>query len=217
MSAVVPLERRSTVDELAAALRARILDGELDGGARLVEQDLTRTYDVARHTVRAALRVLTAEGLVVLEPHRGARVAALDAEGVRGLYELRAALEVEAARLALEHNGGALPTSVTTAVERLATASRRARPRWSEVVEAHDAVHDALVAASGSARIVAAHRALAGEMRLLIVQIRPEWTYERMAADHERLIGQIERSGPETLREHLRESTAAALAVLEPR
>ena len=129
MNTVAPLERRSTVDELAAALRARILDADLDGGTRLVEQDLARTYDVARHTVRAALRVLVAEGLVALEPHRGARVAALDADGVSGLYELRAALEIEATRLALERNGGALPNTVTAAVERLANACRRARPR----------------------------------------------------------------------------------------
>jgi hypothetical protein len=47
-----------------------------------------------------------------------------------------------------------------------------------------------------------------------MVQIRPTWTYERMATDHERLVDAIEGTGPEALREHLRGSTAAALAVL---
>jgi DNA-binding GntR family transcriptional regulator len=211
---VVPLERRSTVDALAAALRARILDGELAGGARLREQELSRTYDVARHTVRAALRALQAEGLVVLEPHRGARVAALDAGAVRGLYELRAALEIEAARLALERNGGRLPAEVRSAVARLSRVCARSRPRWSAVVDAHAAIHAALVEASGSARIIAAHRALDAEMRLFLVQLRPAWTLARMAADHERLAGELERRGPEALREHLRESAAAVLEQL---
>jgi DNA-binding GntR family transcriptional regulator len=211
VSEVVPLERRSTVDALAGALRDRILDGDLAGDERLREHELSRTYDVARHTVRAALRALEAEGLVTIEPHRGARVAALDADAVRGLYELRAALEIEAARLALERRGGRLPDTVRAAAARLASACRRGRPGWSAVAEAHAALHTALVAAAGSARIAEAHRALDGEMRLFLVQIQPSWTYERLAADHERLVEELESRGPEALRDHLRESAAAAL------
>jgi DNA-binding GntR family transcriptional regulator len=211
---VVPLDRRSTVDALVEALRARILDGDLAGGERLREQELSAGYDVARHTVRAALRALQAEGLVVLEPHRGARVAALDEEAVRGLYELRAALETEAARLALARNDGRLPGAVHAAADQLARACRRTRPRWSGVVDAHDALHDALVAASDSPRIVAAHRALAAETRLFLVQLRPRWTYARMADDHEQLVVDLERSGPEALREHLSQSATAVLDLL---
>jgi DNA-binding GntR family transcriptional regulator len=202
-----PLDRRTTVDVLVEALRTRILDGDLPGGERLVEQELSRTYDVARHTVRAALRALQAEGLVALEAHRGARVAALDADEVRALYELRAALEVEAARLALLRHDGRLPEPVHVAVARLAQACNRARPRWS-------AVDTALVAASQSPRIVAAHRALAGELRLFLVQLKPAWTLRRLADDHERLIEDLEARGPEAMREHLRESAAAVLALL---
>jgi DNA-binding GntR family transcriptional regulator len=212
---VVPLERRTTVDVLVDALRTRILAGDLAGGERLVEQELTRTYDVARHTARAALRALQAEGLVTVEAHRGARVASLDADAVRGLYELRAALEVEAARLALLRHDGRLPGAVHQAVTKLARVCDRARPRWSAVVDAHDAVHAALVAASESPRIVAAHRALNGEMRLFLIQLRPAWTLRRMAADHERLVRELEQRGAEALRDHLRESTAAVLSLLE--
>jgi DNA-binding GntR family transcriptional regulator len=212
---VVPLERRSTVDVLVDALRTRILDGDLAAGERLVEQELSRTYDVARHTVRAALRALHAEGLVAVEPHRGARVASLDADAVRGLYELRAALEIEAARLALLRHDGKLPPAMHRAVARLAQACGRARPRWSAVVDAHDGFHAALVEASQSPRIVAAHRALAGEMRLFLIQLKPAWTLGRMAADHEQLVADLETRGPEAMRDHLRDSTAAVLALLE--
>lgn len=211
MSDVVPLARRSTVDELAGALRDRILAGDLRSDERLREQDLSRTYDVARHTVRAALRALEAEGLVVIEPHRGARVAALDAAAVQGLYELRVALEIEAARLALQRNGGRLPATVHAAAARLTQAARRSRPKWSAVADAHAALHTALVEASQSERIAAAHRALDAEMRLFLVQIQPSWTYEKLAADHEQLIVDLERQGAEALREHLAESAAAAL------
>ena len=214
MSTIAPLERRTTVDALVEALRTRILDGDLAPGARLVEQELSGTYAVARHTARAALRALQAEGLVTLEPHRGARVATLDPEAVRGLYELRAALEVEAVRLALLRHDGKLPPAVRAAVARLTLACGRSRPRWSAFVDAHDGVHAALVAASESPRIIAAHRALAGEMRLFLVQLKPAWTVGRLARDHEQLIDDLEARGAEALRDHLRESTAAVLALL---
>ena len=215
MTRVVALERRSTVDALADALRTRILDGDLAGGERLREQELSASYDVARHTVRSALQALAAEGLVVAEAHRGARVAALGRAAIQGLYELRVALEVEAARLALERHDGRLPRDVHAAVRRLSAVCAKRRPAWSDVVDAHDAVHTAFMHAAGSARIAAAHDALAGETRLFLVQLKPSWTLERMAADHERLLSDLEREGPDVLRAHLAESAAAVLALAE--
>ena len=100
------------------------------------------------------------------------------------------------------------------AAARLAQACRRSRPRWSAVADAHAALHTSLVEASGSDRIAATHRALDAEMRLFLVQIQPGWTYERLAADHERLVAELEERGPEALREHLRASAATALARL---
>lgn len=209
---VAPLARVSAVDELAAALRKRILDGALPGDARLTEAGLTADYDVARHTVRAALRALATEGLVTVEPHRGARVRVLDAPAVEGLYELRTALEVEAVRLALER--GPLPVAVHDAARRLATTARRRRPDWSAVVDDHEALHAALVAASHAPRIVQAHAQLAAETKLFMVQLRPAWTLARMADEHEQLVLDLDARGPEVLRPHLRASADAVLAEL---
>ena len=205
----------STVELLAATLRERILDGALAPGARLVEQELCSDHDVARHTARAALRALAAEGLVVVERNRGARVARLGPEEVRGLFELRTALEAEAVRLALEHGDGLLPPAVDVAAERLARACRVRRPAWSRVVVAHEDFHATLVEASGSHRIARAHAGLAAETRLFIVGLPAAWTAERMAEDHLRLPRLIERRGPRALREHLAESAASVLATLD--
>lgn len=205
----------STVDALGAALRERILDGDLPGGTRLREQELTDSYGVARHTVRAALRALAAEGLVTIEPNRGASVTALGQDDIRGLYELRVALEVEAARLALERHDGRLPATVHQAVRRLRAVCAQKRPTWSTMIEAHDPIHRAIVAAAGSPRIARAHGALATETRLFLVGLKPTWTPERMAADHEALVRDLQARGPEALRAHLNES-AAALLVRSP-
>jgi DNA-binding GntR family transcriptional regulator len=79
------------------------------------------------------------------------------------------------------------------------------------MIEAHDPIHRAIVEAAGSPRIARAHASLATETRLFLVGLKPTWTPERMAADHERLPDDLEAHGPEALRAHLTESAAALL------
>ena len=209
MAAPRPLHRMSTVDALADALRREILDGVLPAGSWLRERELVETYGVARHSLRAALRTLAAEGLVTIEPHRGAHVAQLTPDDVRWLYELRAALELEAAHLALERNGGHLPDSVHRALADLEAAC--AGEQWSEINEAHGDLHTAIVQAAHSPRIEASHAALSGEMRLFLLALQPYLPADQLAADHRALIEGLEREGPPVLRDHLR-SAAETLA-----
>ncbi len=200
----------STVETVVEALRREILEGERPGGQRLVEQELTARYGVARHTLRSALRELASEGLVRIEPNRGARVTRLTAEEIVQLYELRTALEVEAARLALERHYGRMPASVH---EALATLEQACTQRaWGPINESHAALHGAIVHAAGSPRIEAAHAALNAELQLFLTQLEPLWSVERMAADHAALVRGLERDGPAVLREHLGESAAALVA-----
>jgi DNA-binding GntR family transcriptional regulator len=208
MAAPRQLQRTSTVDALADALKREILDGQLPAGAWLRERELCEAYGVARHSLRAALRTLAADGLVRIEPHRGARVAQLSGDDVRWLYELRAALELEAAHLALERNGGRLPASVHAALARLQAACEGADPPWSAINEAHADLHGAIVAAARSPRIAAAHAALSGEMRLFLLALRPHLPPGQLAADHADLVRGLERDGPAVLREHLRAAAA---------
>ena len=203
MSAPQPLRRTSTVDQLADRLRARILDGDLPPGRRLVERELVEDYDVARHTLRSALRRLEADGLVTVEPNRGARVARLEPQDLAELFALRLALEREAAHLALERGKGRLPRSVHEAATRLDRTARRRNASWKEVAGAHRAVHEALVAAARAPRIERAYAALSTEMDLFLSQLRPVWTRARLGPDHLALVRDLERDGPDVLREHM--------------
>jgi DNA-binding GntR family transcriptional regulator len=206
---VSALPRVSAVDALVLVLRERIVDGELAPGERLVERELVERYDVARHTLRAALRVLQAEGLVVIEPNRGARVASLDPAALHDLFALRLALEREAAALALAAHDGRLPPAVHAAAERLDAVAGRRRAAWADVAEAHNDVHRALVHGAAAPRISRAYDALETEMRLFVTQLRPAWTRERLGPDHLQLLADIERDGPDVLREHMAEAERA--------
>ncbi len=95
-------EDNVTAQELVlAAVRKAILSGVLGPGERLRQEELADVFGTSRIPVREALRALEYEGLVTSEPHRGFTVAALDADDVEEVYDLRILLESEAVRLAL--------------------------------------------------------------------------------------------------------------------
>lgn len=81
-------------------LRERILSGEFRPGARLVEGKLSAEMAVSRIPVREALRALAAEGLVTIEPRRGATVSVLSDDLAYDMVEVRATLEGLNAKLA---------------------------------------------------------------------------------------------------------------------
>lgn len=92
----------STAQDLAlVTLRQAILDGTIEPGARLRQEDLAGVFEASRIPVREALRALELEGLVTSEPHRGFTVTTLDADQVEEIYDLRSVLEGHAVRLAI--------------------------------------------------------------------------------------------------------------------
>ena len=85
---------------VADALREAILSGRFQAGERLTEVGLAKAFDVSRNPVREALRVLEVEGIVEINPRKGARVALLSTDEVQEIIELRAELEGMSARYA---------------------------------------------------------------------------------------------------------------------
>ncbi len=88
------------------------------------------------------------------------------------------------------------------------------RTGFAAVTDAHEALHHAIVVAGGSPRITAAHAALAGEQRLFLAALRPEYDLRALAADHRSLLDAIDRDGPDALRAHVADSTARLAARL---
>ncbi len=91
-----------TTDTHGIALRIRddIIEGTLQFGGRVTIDALATRYGVSHMPVREALRELRGEGLVVIEPNRGARVRTVDVSFVENLFETRTAIEVMMVRRA---------------------------------------------------------------------------------------------------------------------
>lgn len=96
---------RSTPDRVADAISKGILMRRFTVGQRLVEADLTRELNVSRSTVREALRILAASGVVDLMPHRGAVIRSLTREDAANLLGVLEVLSGLAARLAAANIG----------------------------------------------------------------------------------------------------------------
>jgi DNA-binding GntR family transcriptional regulator len=85
---------RDTLQQrVAAKLRQMLIEGAIEPGAKLNERVLCERLSVSRTPLREAIRLLAAEGLVTLDPNRGAFAAALSADEIAGAFDVIAALE----------------------------------------------------------------------------------------------------------------------------
>jgi len=78
---------------VAAYLRDAILGGRFRPGDRIRQEEVAERFGASRLPVREALRILAAEGLTELEPHKGARVPRLTQHEVEVIYRMRERLE----------------------------------------------------------------------------------------------------------------------------
>jgi DNA-binding GntR family transcriptional regulator len=83
-------------------LRNLILTGKIKPGTRMMEIELAEDMGVSRTPIREAIRKLEKEGLVVIEPRKGAYASELSVKDMEDILEVRANLEGLAAYLAAE-------------------------------------------------------------------------------------------------------------------
>jgi DNA-binding GntR family transcriptional regulator len=88
--------------DIERRLRNDIVAGDLAFGSRLIIEDLATRYGVSHMPIREALRILHGEGLVVIEPNRGARVRPLYSGFIEDVFDMRCAIETMLARRAAE-------------------------------------------------------------------------------------------------------------------
>jgi DNA-binding GntR family transcriptional regulator len=96
LQAVSPV---SLVDQLTAEIRLSIVNGTLLPGRPFGIAFLAEQLSVSHIPVREALRRLETEGLVILQPGRGAIVTPLRVVDIQGIYRMRLWIEPPLARL----------------------------------------------------------------------------------------------------------------------
>lgn len=200
---------------LADDLRRRILNGDLAPGEPLREEALAGSSGLSRHTVRAALALLTAERLVVQVPYKGIRVRTFSTDDLVALQQLRCALEIEAVHLIRSTHGTSWPASITTPIEHALDDLQRAvdeTPRdWPSLARSHAAVHRAIVRASGSPRIAETYALLDTEMLLMLVNMRPSYSARDLIAEHRAYLAELIAGEADAVRRHIDGGTLNAV------
>jgi DNA-binding GntR family transcriptional regulator len=90
-------------DQVYTIIWDQIVGRRLQPGDKISDLRLSEELGVSRTPVREALHRLAQDGIVRSENRRGFFVATFSSQDVREVYDIRAALEVLAVRLALPH------------------------------------------------------------------------------------------------------------------
>ncbi|NUR87894.1 MAG: GntR family transcriptional regulator [Nonomuraea sp.] len=193
----------SAVSALADALRSQILSGEVRPGTALPEQEIAAEYQVARPTVREALARLVHEGVLRREPNRSAYVPEVTISDLDDLMYVRRPLE----DLMAQSVAGRRVPEADAALERMAALPADAP--WSQSVAEHMALHEALIEAVGSPRLVRAYGVLAAETRLGLVRLREVYSdRDLLVSEHRELLDVIARGPADAARDAVREHLA---------
>jgi DNA-binding GntR family transcriptional regulator len=165
------------------ALRDRILSGAIPPGERLVESRLSEELGVSRMPVREALRQLASEGLVTIEPRRGASVTSFSPEQVRELVEVRATLEGLNAKLAAQRHDARQIAEMEKILEEGARLASVGDP--ATLMQMNQRFHDALGSIAANSVLQDIMRSLRDRTALLFAPInrtRGEQNWDEHAA-----------------------------------
>ncbi|MDB4223220.1 GntR family transcriptional regulator [Granulosicoccus sp.] len=100
----IQTNRRRLADEVYDQIVNAIASLEIGPNDRLVQEKLAKQLDISRTPVREALMRLEQEGVLVVSQRGGFRLHRMDDHEVRELYQSRAAVEGQAARILAEKN-----------------------------------------------------------------------------------------------------------------
>lgn len=173
-------------DQLADILRLDIVQGAVQPGARLVEDDLAAEHGVSRGPVRDALRTLAAEGLLESR-QRGVFVKPFTVRDIDELYDIREAAEQLACRLSIARATRDDWSTAERLVDRMKADADAGDRR--DYARADLAFHTEFYALSGNGRLLALWQQFQPTFATLLditnaqdVDLRPS------ADDHDRLM-----------------------------
>lgn len=215
--------------DVVARLRDMLVEGEIPPGARVPERELCEAFGISRTPLREALKVLAAEGQVVLLPNRGARAARLTARDVRELFDVCEGLEAIAGELACERitPEGMAELQALTEEMRGHFERRELAPYY----RCNRAIHEGIVRAAGNTVLASFYEAVTARIRRAryVVPMPPDhWRLAML--EHDAIINALRRRDgvglSHILRTHLRVKrqelmkagfTEESVATAEPR
>lgn len=205
------LRRRSLHEDVTEALREMIVSGQLALGQKIPERELCEAYGVSRTPLREALKVLATDGLVTLEPNRGAWVSQITVEDLEEVFPVLGALEALAGELAcINARDAEIEDIGRLHEEMLARYEARDLDRYFTV---NREIHEAILAAARNETLAAHYTSLAARVtRSRYIASMTDERWQRAVEEHEEIMRALEaRDGARLaaiLRAHLENKRA---------
>jgi DNA-binding GntR family transcriptional regulator len=216
------LERPKSLRELALAhLRNSIIDGSLKMGQVLSERKISEDLGVSKSPVREALAQLRDEGLVSIEPQKGARVFSLSQPEVTQICDFRQAIETAAFELALSRDPNGLAQEMQQVVKNMERA--RARGNEKEYLSLDTAFHQLIFEHAQNDYLTASYTRYIGKIAALRTHLAKLPQHTDLSFDEHRKIAIAVREGnmdniKALLKEHIdrtRQAYKSAAVILD--
>ncbi len=210
MNLAQPIEtitRRSLHTELVDRLHGLIVEGALAPGSKVPERELCEQFGVSRTPMREALKVLASDGLVSLEPNRGAWVSRVTVEELEEVFPVMGALEALSGELACDR----ISDDGIAEVRRLHEEMVRhyEAGEMAEYFRLNQAIHEAILSAADNATLAAQYRGLAARVRRARYLANMTDSRWRQAVDeHGEMLAALERRDGSALAEILKRHLA---------
>ncbi|NYT37155.1 GntR family transcriptional regulator [Allopusillimonas soli] len=213
-TAPVAIDRRTLPTAVAERLRDMIIEGELAAGTRLNERALCERLQVSRTPLREAFRLLCADGLVRMQPNRGAQVIALSEDDIRQSFEVMGALEALSGELACLHISDREIIEIRALTFEMQAC--HARGDLSSYYHVNREIHDRINAASHNPLLSEVYRSI--NLRLQNLRFRSNLNHDkwdRAMREHLDMVDALEaRDGARLsgiMREHMKRKGEAVL------
>jgi DNA-binding GntR family transcriptional regulator len=211
---IIPQPVRRQVED---ALREAIVGGRFLPGEHLPDRVLCEAFGTSRSVVREAVRLLEAEGLIVVHPNRGPFVAPLSVDEAREIYEVRAALESLAGAGFARHATAAQRAALNAVYEEL--RDRGPACDRNSLLDIKRRFYDILTQGCGNAYAARMlDRLLSRNAQLRATSLSRPDRLPRTIAEIGDIIAAIERHDPAAAaaacRRHVEQAAAVALAIL---
>lgn len=218
MTVIGPIERRALHDELAEHLRRAIVHGEFEPGERISEKALCEQFGVSRTPIREALKILSVEGLVQLNPNRGASVTALTRQDLEEAFPVMGALEALAGELAARNATDAQIARMHTLQARMVSMHKKGDRRG--YFRVNEEIHQLILTAADNSYLIRLMRAVSAQVRRARyhANLSPD-RWATAVAEHEQILKAFaNRDGARLsrlLKDHLANKLAALLSAME--
>jgi len=215
------IEQRRAVDEVYERLREAILTKQFSPGQRLDTDAIAQQLGVSLTPVRSAIELLAADGLVDVQPRSGTFVTTLSAKDVEDTLDIRCALECLAAEKAVARLTKADIEKARRLLKLLAKPIRDEQDSRDHE-NANSQLHELLIEASCNRILADMYKKLNAHLTIARLHSRaPNWRdrIKQEQAEHEEIVGAMERRDRaalvEALRRHILRAEASLLAGIE--